>query len=62
MLKRLTDGNLKFAAQATAIAAGKGVGANAGYYKGVAIFTMANGGLMYEASIGGQKFGFKPKK
>lgn len=32
------------------------------YFKGMAIFTVAKGGLMYEASIGGQKFGYKPKK
>jgi lipid-binding SYLF domain-containing protein len=36
--------------------------ANAGYHKGMAIFIHAKGGLMYEASIGGQKFSFKPKK
>jgi lipid-binding SYLF domain-containing protein len=33
-----------------------------GYYKGMAVFTVAKGGLMYEASIGGQKFSYKPKK
>ena len=33
-----------------------------GYQKGMAIFTVAKGGLMYEASIGGQKFKYKPKK
>jgi len=32
------------------------------YYKGMAIFTVAKGGLMYEASIGGQKFSYKRKK
>jgi hypothetical protein len=32
------------------------------YYKGMAVFTVAIGGLMYEASIGGQKFSYKPKK
>ena len=30
--------------------------------QGVAVFTMAKGGLMYEASIGGQKYNFKPLK
>jgi len=30
------------------------------YYKGMAVFTVAKGGLMYEASIGGQKFNYKP--
>ena len=32
------------------------------YQKGMAVFTVAQGGLMYEATIGGQKFGYKPKK
>jgi len=32
------------------------------YYKGMAVFTVAKGGLMYEASIGGQKFSYKPRK
>lgn len=30
-----------------------------GWYKGMAIFTIAKGGLMYEASIGGQKFSYE---
>jgi lipid-binding SYLF domain-containing protein len=32
------------------------------YYKGMAVFTVAKGGLMYEATIGGQKFSYKPTK
>jgi lipid-binding SYLF domain-containing protein len=32
-----------------------------GYHKGVAIFTVAKGGLMYEASVGGQKFSYTPR-
>ena len=37
--------------------------ATAGAYEnGMAIFTVAKGGLMYEATIGGQKFGYTPKK
>jgi len=31
------------------------------YYKGMATFTVAKGGLMYEASIGGQKFSYTAK-
>ena len=31
----------------------------AGYYKGLQVFTMATGGLMYQATIGGQKYNFK---
>jgi len=30
------------------------------YHKGMAAFTVAKGGLMYEASISGQKFSYKP--
>lgn len=33
-----------------------GVQAKIGYYKGMAVFIHAKGGLMYEAAIGGQKF------
>jgi hypothetical protein len=43
--------------------AGPATGAQAktSYHKGMAVFTHAKGGLMYEASIGGQKFSFKAK-
>lgn len=34
--------------------------AHAGYRKGMAVFTIAKGGLMYEVSLGGQKFSYKP--
>jgi lipid-binding SYLF domain-containing protein len=38
----------------------KNKAANVGAYnKGMATFTVAKGGLMYEASIGGQKFSYK---
>ena len=30
------------------------------YHRGMAIFTVAKGGLMYEATVGGQKFTYKP--
>jgi len=41
---------------------GKNNAATAGsYYKGMAVFTVAKGGLMYEASIGGQKFSYSAK-
>ena len=32
------------------------------YNKGMAIFTVAKGGLMYEATVGGQKFSYKSAK
>ncbi len=31
-----------------------------GYHKGMAIFTIAKGGLMYEAALAGQKFSYTP--
>ncbi len=36
--------------------------ASNGYHKGMMVFTIAKGGIMYEASISGQKFKFMPKK
>jgi lipid-binding SYLF domain-containing protein len=30
------------------------------YYKGMAVFTIAKGGLMYQAAVAGQKFTFHP--
>jgi len=69
-------GQFEFGADATVVAltygaaAGastKGASASAGDTKGIgswkrgmAVYTLAKGGLMYEASIGGQKFKFKP--
>ena len=53
-------GNFALAAQASAVALSAGAAATAKYEKGVAIFTATKGGLMYEASVGGQKFGYEP--
>ena len=49
-------GNYELGAQVSAVAVTKGASADADYNSGVAIFTQAKGGLMYEASVGGQKF------
>jgi lipid-binding SYLF domain-containing protein len=55
-------------ASASAGTGGAGAGASGGkkdattaggYQKGVAVFTIAKGGLMYEASVSGQKFSYK---
>jgi Las17-binding protein actin regulator len=53
-------GTFALAAQASAVAASAGKSANANYQNGVAVFTVGKGGLMAEASVGGQKFGFEP--
>lgn len=49
-------GNFELGAQASAVAVTVGASADVNYSNGVAIFTRAKGGLMYEASVGGQKF------
>ena len=51
---------MALSAQVSAVAAASGASDNAKYQLGVAVFTLAKGGLMYEASVGGQKFKFKP--
>lgn len=38
---------------------GAGTQTTTGYRKGMLVFTVGKGGLMYEASIGGQKYGFE---
>jgi lipid-binding SYLF domain-containing protein len=58
------------AATASAGSTGTSAGASAGkndasttgnYRKGMAVFTVAKGGLMYQAAVGGQKFKYKAK-
>jgi len=60
-LEDFKQGNFELGAQASAVAATYGASADADYQDGVAVFTLAKGGLMYEAAVGGQKFSFKPK-
>lgn len=59
-LDHFKQGKFELGAQASAVAVTAGVSADAAYNNGVAIFTLAKGGLMYEASVGGQKFSYKP--
>ena len=73
-LNDFTSGNFEFSAQATAVAITAGGGTSTGvsggknnadtkslgYRKGMAIFTVAKGGLMYEAALGGQKYSYSP--
>jgi lipid-binding SYLF domain-containing protein len=59
-LEAFKKGKFALSAQVSAVAAASGASANAKYQLGVAVFTLAKGGLMYEASVGGQKFKFKP--
>jgi len=60
--EHFTNDKLKFDAQASAVAITKGASIDAAYQNGVAVFTRVKGGLMYEASLGGQHFKFTPVK
>ncbi|WP_136483082.1 lipid-binding SYLF domain-containing protein [Cognatitamlana onchidii] len=53
---RFTGNKFEFSAQATAVAVTEGASFDVDYRDGILIFTHAKGGLMYEASVGGQKF------
>jgi lipid-binding SYLF domain-containing protein len=52
-------GNYEMGAQASAVAVTAGASADADYDKGVAVFTNVGGGLMADASVGGQKFTYE---
>jgi lipid-binding SYLF domain-containing protein len=58
---RFKTGNFTFDAQATAVAIKSGAGADAKFENGVAVFTMDEAGLMYEASVGGQQFSYQAR-
>tara|TARA_A100001035_G_scaffold272615_1_gene262148 strand:- start:819 stop:1436 length:618 start_codon:yes stop_codon:yes gene_type:complete len=58
-LERFTEGNFEFGASASAVLITEGANASADYSDGVAVLTFSKGGLMYEASIGGQKFSYE---
>ena len=57
-MDRFKESRFEFSAQASAVAVTEGASANVKYTDGVMVFTMQKGGLMYEASVGGQKFTF----
>lgn len=52
--------NYAFSAEASAVALKAGGAAQATFKNGVAVFTMTNAGLMYEAAIAGQRFTYSP--
>jgi lipid-binding SYLF domain-containing protein len=72
-LEEFTSGQFSFdagmgavaitAAASGEVSGGKKDAATAGkYYKGMAVFTIVKGGAMYEATVAGQKFSFKPRE
>lgn len=60
-LNNYKRGNYEFGAQASAVAVTKGAAVTTDYNNGVAVFINAIGGLMAEATVGGQKFTYEPK-
>lgn len=61
-LERFKQGDFQFSAEASAVAVKSGIAFNAKYKDGVAVFALPKAGLMADASVGGQKFDFKPIK
>lgn len=51
---------MELSADVSAVAIKSGAAASADYGKGVVVFVRTKGGLMAEASVGGQKFSYKP--
>jgi lipid-binding SYLF domain-containing protein len=58
-LQSFISQNFELSVQASAVAVTAGAAAKTNFDNGMAIFTMAKGGLMYEATVGGQGFGFE---
>jgi lipid-binding SYLF domain-containing protein len=54
-------GSVKLGASVSAVAVKTGASKAATFSDGMAIFTLAEGGLMVEGAAGGQKFSFQPK-
>ncbi len=59
-LNRFIQGNFEFGASASAALINSGASVETAYSNGIAVLTVSKGGLMYEASIGGQKFSYEP--
>jgi lipid-binding SYLF domain-containing protein len=60
--EKFTNKKVKFDGQASAVAITEGGSVDVAFKDGMAVFTHTSGGLMFEASIGGQHFSYKPRK
>lgn len=61
-LDTFKSGNFEFGAQVSAVAADAGASDDASFDQGMMVFTVEIGGLMYEATVGGQKFSYEKVK
>ena len=59
-LANFKQSKFEMSAELSAVAASEGASLNAKYRDGVMVFTLPRSGLMAQASIGGQKFKYKP--
>ncbi|OIP93620.1 MAG: hypothetical protein AUK55_08105 [Syntrophobacteraceae bacterium CG2_30_61_12] len=57
---KFKDGKTELNAQASAVVLRKGMSGNTTYSDGLAVFTVTLKGLMYEATIGGQRLKYEP--
>lgn len=60
-LKAFKASEWEMGAHVSAVAVSKGASSAADYTKGICVFTLASGGLMAEAAVGGQKFKYVKK-
>jgi lipid-binding SYLF domain-containing protein len=59
-LANFKQSNFEMSAKVNAMAAAEGASLTAKYRDGVTVFTLPRNGLMVQATIGGQKFKYKP--
>jgi lipid-binding SYLF domain-containing protein len=61
-LNKFKQGNFELGANVSAVIVNAGVAKTAGFKDGIIVMVVPGGGLMYEATISGQKFTFKAKR
>ncbi len=59
-LTAFKTGNFAFTADASAVAATAGAAAASKFQGGIGVFTISEAGLMYQATLGGQRFSYQP--
>ncbi|MBI4650822.1 hypothetical protein HY745_05965 [Candidatus Desantisbacteria bacterium] len=60
-LKKFKSGNYEFGAQVSAVILKKGISTEANFDNGIAVFIFIKKGIMYQLTVGGQKFSFKAR-
>jgi lipid-binding SYLF domain-containing protein len=60
VMEKFRNSQFKFSGEVSAIALDKGTAANVKFKDGIVVFVQPKAGLMYELSVGGQAFTFRP--